>query len=49
MSLWVNLGENFKKLLSYFTSTPLNLSNPNSYVKQKIPKFGTNNALFWYN
>ena len=44
MSFRVNLGENFKKLLSYLKSTPCNLSYAKFHGKQKTlmslrPKF----------
>ena len=46
----VYLGYYFKKQLSYFQSTPSNLSNCNIFQrnKAKIAKLGTKNALFWY-
>ena len=38
-----------KKLLSYFNSAPLKLSNCKILQKkQKMPKFGTKDALFGY-
>ena len=50
MSFRVNLGENFKKLLSYLTSTPCNLSYAKFYVKQKnFDEFATKIfSLFGY-
>ena len=48
MPFWVNLGEKWKKLLSYLKSGPSNLSNVMFHCKQKKFEFGTKNGLFQY-
>ena len=42
------LSLNLKTLLPYLIPSPLNLSNCKLYTKTKMPKFGTENALFGY-
>ena len=48
MPFWVNLQDNFKKLLSLLQAAPSNLSNIKFHVKQKKFQFETRNALFGY-
>ena len=42
------LSLNLETVLSYLIPSPLNLSNCKLYTKTKMPKVGTENALFGY-